>query len=270
MIKEISFNKRVGELVGVEKAVIIHYLAFCIEKNKSNNLEYYDGSYWTNNTHESLIKVLTFFKSRLQLTRRLNSLIEDEYLIKSDKYVRNKNEGHHYCFSKKLNLLYENKVENFIFQENKKTSEDLSQVIEVLNHFNNVRKKMGARGYRTDKISQSHKSFILSRLKEGADVKEMKSVIDLKEKEWLSDNVMQKYLRIETLFNKSKYGMYALELPLSKSNSTSEIQSIKRKLNIKFGMRGIKNDESDSLAKKLIELGYDNMEYLNSYLIEKN
>ncbi len=143
----------------------------------------------------------------------------------------------------------------------------LEDVKSILSHFNKVRAKLRKRGYNLEKIGKTHLRFITSRLRDGATVEEMKAVIDMKEKDWLHDPVMKKYLRVETVFNKTKYNMYVQELPIEQDNSKMKIGSIKRQLNNNFGRRGIKNEKSDALAKELIDLGYDNKEFLNMYLL---
>lgn len=267
MIKEVSFNKEVASIVGVKKAIIVHYLAFCIEKNKSNHYNFNGDRYWTYNSHESILKIFPFLKNRLAVKRAIDSLVNDNHLLQSKEAAPKRNLGYAYALNGKIADIYSQKSEVKINEKVEKPKTDLTEVVEILEYFNIVREKLGYRGYKLDKISKSHSTLILSRLKDGATIDEMKRVIDMKEKEWLNDAKMKKYLRVETLFNKTKYDMYVSELPKETKKDNDEVSKIKRILNIKYGMRGLRNEDSDKLAKQLISLGYEDMEYLKQYLI---
>ena len=54
--------------------------------------------------------------------------------------------------------------------------------------------------------------FIVDRLKEGYEEKDFRQVIALKTREWKGDDKMSKFLRPETLFNKTKFAQYTGEL----------------------------------------------------------
>jgi hypothetical protein len=59
------------------------------------------------------------------------------------------------------------------------------------------------------------------------------------------------------------------ELPENYNPDNSKAQrAIITELN-KFGMRGIKNDETDSLAKELIKAGYEKKDFLNMFLKQR-
>lgn len=50
--------------------------------------------------------------------------------------------------------------------------------------------------------------FIVARMKEGYTEDELRQVVAMKCREWKGDEVMEKYLRPETLFNRSKFSQY--------------------------------------------------------------
>lgn len=54
--------------------------------------------------------------------------------------------------------------------------------------------------------------FIKARLRDGATMQEVKSVIAMKNREWKDDEVMRKFLRPATLFNATKFWQYHGEL----------------------------------------------------------
>jgi uncharacterized phage protein (TIGR02220 family) len=54
---------------------------------------------------------------------------------------------------------------------------------------------------------------IIARLREGATYDQCRAIIGLKSAEWKSDATMRKFLRPETLFNRTKFASYQGELP---------------------------------------------------------
>lgn len=79
-------------------------------------------------------------------------------------------------------------------------------VDEVINYFKKTTGKT-----RISNKSQSNRKFISARLKEYS-VQDLKDVIDLKFKQWNLDRNMRQYIRIETLFNETKFQGYIGEL----------------------------------------------------------
>jgi uncharacterized phage protein (TIGR02220 family) len=61
--------------------------------------------------------------------------------------------------------------------------------------------------------AQTNIDFVVSRLKEGVTPGEVRAVIARKVREWEGDGKMDKYLRPETLFNKTKFAQYLGEVP---------------------------------------------------------
>lgn len=65
------------------------------------------------------------------------------------------------------------------------------------------------RSYSTNGANADH---VVARLKDGATVDLCLAVIDLKVREWSGDPAMAKYLRPETLFNRTKFATYSGEI----------------------------------------------------------
>lgn len=87
----------------------------------------------------------------------------------------------------------------------------LPEVRAVVEHLNSV---VGSRF-----TVAGSRRFIAPRLAEGRTVETLKRVIDTKAAEWLSDPKMRKYLRPETLFNKTKCESYVGLLDLDQDES---------------------------------------------------
>lgn len=91
--------------------------------------------------------------------------------------------------------------------------QEVDNVTEVLQYLN---LKLGkTRGFSTK--SGSNRRFITARFAEGYSVDDLKSVIDLKVKEW-KGTTMEEYLRPETLFNSTKFAGYIVRT--ESSNNT--------------------------------------------------
>ena len=85
-----------------------------------------------------------------------------------------------------------------------------NDVDEVINYFKEITGKN-----RISNKSEANRKFIAARLKEYT-VQDLKDVIDLKFKQWKNDSSMSKYLRIETIFNATKFQSYIGELDSNK------------------------------------------------------
>lgn len=79
---------------------------------------------------------------------------------------------------------------------------EATEVLEFLN-------RKAGRNYRSTPVNLA---FIQARFKEGYTVQDCKSVVAMKCREWLTDDVMGKFLRPATLFNREKFNQYAGEL----------------------------------------------------------
>lgn len=81
---EHHFNVEIACKLGVEKATLLHNLAFWIKKNVANRVNFHDGYYWTYNTAEAFSELLPYFNSK-KIGRLLNDL-ETSGVIKSGNY----------------------------------------------------------------------------------------------------------------------------------------------------------------------------------------
>ncbi len=138
---------------------------------------------------------------------------------------------------------------------------------EILNFLN---EKLGkVKRYSSEDVPDVFLQHISARVEEGHTLRKMKAVVHLKHKEWTKNNRMKQYLRPATLFNKEKFNTYVLEVPEDFNPDNSQAQrTIIRELT-NYGIRGVCNKDTDKLAKKLMETGYNKKTFLNTYLIEK-
>ncbi|HEY0820225.1 MAG TPA: conserved phage C-terminal domain-containing protein, partial [Rhizobacter sp.] len=59
---------------------------------------------------------------------------------------------------------------------------------------------------------ESNLKFVRARLEEGATVRELRAVVDMKVRQWGQDPKMAEYLRPQTLFNATKFAQYVGQL----------------------------------------------------------
>ena len=79
-----SFDVEIAEKYGIVPAIILNHLQFWILKNKANNVNFYDGYYWTYNSIKAF-KELFPYVSEKQIITALSKL-ENEGLIITGNY----------------------------------------------------------------------------------------------------------------------------------------------------------------------------------------
>lgn len=148
------------------------------------------------NEYLTLVKIY-----RLSLMEEIPFYTIDEGFINSIKnkgFIEEKNDN--LIVTKKGLELVSDKIELGI-------SSDEEDITEVLSYFKEV---TGKNRISTD--SPSNRKFIKDRIKQGYKKEDLKKVIDLKYNEWKDSITMNKYIRIETLFNETKFQKYVSEI----------------------------------------------------------
>lgn len=82
------FNIDLAVKLGVEKAVFLHNLYYWLQKNAANNINFFDGSYWTYNTKKAYTEIFPYM-SYDKIKRIVNDLREDG-IIKTGCYGKDK------------------------------------------------------------------------------------------------------------------------------------------------------------------------------------
>ena len=77
---EHSFDIDIAKKYGVQAAVILKNIHFWIEKNKANEVNYYDGYYWTYNSKKAFSELFPYMTAR-QIDYALQKLIDDGLII---------------------------------------------------------------------------------------------------------------------------------------------------------------------------------------------
>lgn len=74
-----SFDIDIAKEYGILEAILLNNLWFWIEKNRANNINYYDGYYWTYNSTRAFNELFPYVSQR-QIQCALKRLIEEEIL----------------------------------------------------------------------------------------------------------------------------------------------------------------------------------------------
>jgi hypothetical protein len=77
---EHSFNIFIAERYGIPSAVLLKNIYFWIEKNRANEMNYYDGYFWTYNSKKAFADLFPYLTAR-QIDYALQKLIDDGLLI---------------------------------------------------------------------------------------------------------------------------------------------------------------------------------------------
>lgn len=79
-----SFDVEIAEKYGVSEAILLQHLWFWIEKNKANEKNFYDGTFWTYNSTKAFVKLFPYMTQR-QIQNALKKL-KDKGIIKTGNY----------------------------------------------------------------------------------------------------------------------------------------------------------------------------------------
>ena len=118
-----SFNVEIAVKYGMLEAVLLENINFWITKNKANNVQYYDGHYWTYNSVKALSELFPY-ASKATISRALHHL-ENEGLILSGNYNKSAYDRTiWYTITEKYYFLSEGKD---VIQDGESTSLDNAQ-----------------------------------------------------------------------------------------------------------------------------------------------
>ena len=255
-----SFDIEIAKEYGVLEAILLNNLWFWVEKNRANNVNYYDGHYWTFNSTKAFNELFPYASQR-QIQSALKHL-RDEGILQTSNYNKSTldrtlwysftQKGETILlkgemdFTKRVNPFYQKgksilpKGEmdftervNPFYQKGKaipyintdiNTDNNIySPVSENLdeNSYQNIIEYLNFKAGTNYKISSKKtRDLIRARISESFTIEDFKKVIDNKCEEWLKNNKMKVYLRPETLFG-NKFESY-LNQNISSKNDTGE------------------------------------------------
>ena len=102
----VCFNSEIAKEYGINIAVILEKLYYWIEHNKANNVNFYDGRYWTFTSMKDRSKQIDFMT--VNTIRRTLEKMEKEGLIVTGNYNTSKyDRTKWYALSDKANFILE-------------------------------------------------------------------------------------------------------------------------------------------------------------------
>mgnify|MGYP006988826873 CR=1 FL=1 len=84
---EHSFDVKIASEYGIHEAIILKHIYFWYKKNKANNQNYYDGTYWSYNSYSAFSEFFEYLNAR-QIKYAIKK-IEDNGLIMIGNYNKN-------------------------------------------------------------------------------------------------------------------------------------------------------------------------------------
>lgn len=206
------FDIDIAKQYGVNAAVLLENIGYWIKQNEANDVNYYDGHYWTFNSRRAYRELFPYMSER-QIATAFEKLIADGLIITGNYNKVAYDRTLWYALTQKGKcILHFDIMEspvmsngnipnvepipniNTDINENENTNNIISPVYtEIIKYLND---KAGTK-YRAN--AQATKRHINARINEGFTLEDFKTVIDKKCAEWLNGE-MAKYLRPETLF----------------------------------------------------------------------
>ena len=152
-----SFNVELAKKYGILEAVLLNHLWFWIKKNKANNANYFDGSYWTFNSTKAFSELFPYASER-QIKYALKHLREEE-IIKVGNYNKDtRDRTLWYAFTEKGKAIVQNcPMESSFLSDTKvrnvRALPDINTDINTDNNINNKEERKKETNY--DKIINS-------------------------------------------------------------------------------------------------------------------
>lgn len=79
-----NFDVEIAKEYGLKEAILLNHLWFWIEKNKANEVHYYDGTYWTYNSVKAFNKLFPYLSER-QINNTLK-ILKNKGIIQTGNY----------------------------------------------------------------------------------------------------------------------------------------------------------------------------------------
>ena len=73
-----SFDTELAQKLGVNEAIMLQNIVFWLLKNKANGSNYYDGRYWTYNSHKAFKELFPFWTEN-----QIRRILENQVVAKN-------------------------------------------------------------------------------------------------------------------------------------------------------------------------------------------
>lgn len=231
-----SFDTLIAKEYGLLEATIIQNIFYWINKNKANDMNFFDGRYWTYNSVNAFQEQF-IFASKDQIWRALKKL-EDKGVLFTGNYNANIHDRTKwYALSDRIfeYLSGEKNEQAFLAEETPKEKvapqkvSYMEQVLQIIDYLN---QKTGKKFTTRTKVNNDR---IINRLKDGYTIEDFKKVIDNKVNAWGNNDEMRPYLRPETLFCPTHFETYLNDAESEKQKRKREKDEINERQNNEYG-----------------------------------
>jgi uncharacterized phage protein (TIGR02220 family) len=233
--KVYSFSTEDAVKYGIDSAIILHNMRYWLDYARAHGEMENDGFFWMFASATKMKELFPFWSANK--IQKLLKKLEDDGVIISGHYNKSKFDRTKWYTMKEFSIQPNGGMRNsetadctfsetaeslynqYEINSNNKSNlmSDKSDAIAVLEHLNAVC------GTKYKSSTKSHIQNINARIADGYTVSDCKAVIDLKNKEWGSDQRMSTYLRPQTLFSASKFPGYAKAAKTSPAQGVNKI-----------------------------------------------
>ena len=236
-----TFDIDIAKDYGMLEAILLNNMWFWIEKNRANNVNYYDGYFWTYNSTKAYNELFPYVSQR-QIQNALKKLREEGILQTGNYNKLAYDRTLWYAFTKKGECIMQKckmedvKMLNGLCENVKPipniNTDDKTKDINTYNIYSPAKAELNIpykeiidylnmrTGSNYKHTTNKTKDLIKARFNEGFTIDDFKIVIDKKCMEWINDTNMNKYLRPETLFS-PKFESY-LNQPMKEQKLTTK------------------------------------------------
>lgn len=231
-----SFNIEIAKSVGVAGAVLLNNIYWWVDKNAKNQKNFFEGKYWTYNKKSAYLEQFPYLTEN-QLEYALTKLRDAGYIevgnFNASKYDRTL----WYTLTEKAYKELQNysiHSGNFGNGETKNTApiqdinKDINKDTDIVEQsstipYSDIIDYLNSKAETNFKSnSDSSKTGIRARWKEGYRLENFFSVIDVKVAEWKNDKKMAQYLRPSTLFG-TKFESYLQQAHKEKTDKKEAV-----------------------------------------------
>ena len=129
-----SFNVEIATKYGMVEAVLLEHLNFWISKNKSNEINFYDGNYWTYNSTKAFADLFPYI-SQKAISKALHHLEEEEIIILGNYNKNVYDRTKWYAITEKGNSILQNGQMDLLEKEKENISNENTDLPEKENGF---------------------------------------------------------------------------------------------------------------------------------------
>jgi DNA-binding PadR family transcriptional regulator len=129
-----SFNVEIATKYGMLEAILLEHLNFWISKNKANEVNFYDGNYWTYNSTKALAQLFPYV-SLNTISRALRHLKEEGLILVGNYNKISYDRTTWYAITEKGNSILQNDEMDSPKMENGFTQNDEMDSLKMTNGF---------------------------------------------------------------------------------------------------------------------------------------